>query len=397
MRRHTANARNERGFTTRVVLSLLFAVMFLPAPGIVAAVVEPSVQIAKERHVVEQRRRIKTVQMDLRCSFAVREQSSNRLLDLDSRLCRYANSKILFDGDRRRNDETANGNRVVGPDGSRMVPKNGDGAISQRFVLTPTEYIWRDATEYVGQPQNPVSTGPRDRAQLVEFRFFNVEMLGLIPMPFGLLYRAKVGSFHEVAERSDCQMDEELLDGMITRKSSFLRADGKRVTFWFAPELDDNVIQTEFSMEMRDGRVRKQRVHSKLQKYSAEILFPEECEYSCWHGDELIDHERWVVKEAVFNGPIDPVVFTLAGLDVPVGTFVATVSDSPTVKTWDGEKLTQPVFLPEPKNVAELPAPRQRNLLWLAIANIAGGLFLTGLYFWKRRRVTPGDGGAPKP
>lgn len=355
----------------------------------IAATVEPAIQIEKEQKVVAQRRRIITAQLELTRTFALRD-GTGELLDPQSRLRSFSTTRIVVDRDYRRFDETTNRVRVTSPDGSISVPNNKDGSIEQRFVLTPTDFILHDATTYQGQGANPVRMGARGEAGASESKVFSVEMLGLIPMPSDLLFRTNVDAFYEVPDRSDCETDDEDLDGLKTLRSSYIRKDGKRVTFWFAPELDDSIVQTEFSMTFPDGRVRTQRVHSKLEQYGG-IWFPAECEYSCWFADKLIDREHWVVKDPVFNASIDPSVFTLAGVDVPLGTLVIGSSDHK-LKAWDGQLLTEAKSLPAPQ--PQPAAPRPRNYLWLAAVNVLAGLFFLGLYF-RRRRGMSGSGGTP--
>lgn len=350
--------------------------------------VEPAVQRELECKAVTQREQIKTARLELTRRFAVRAPGG-KLLEVSSELSSVERAQISIDGEQRRFDRVTNRVKVIGPDGQPMTPVDKSGNVEARVVLTPDQFLFCEATEFEGPVRNSVRTGPRKDAKPYEPMIFRVEMLGLIPMPSGLLHRTPLESFYDVAERTECTIEPERLDEIDTLKSSYIRADGQRVTFWIASELGHSVLQMEFSSVSKKGKRRLQRVHSKLAQHG-DVWFPSECEYTCYSDDELIAHELWLVKNATFNSPIDPAVFTLAGLDLPQGTYV--VGDSGqegklALGVWDGEKLTDPPAVP---TVLSRPPPAAENrdrLLWIATLNAIAGLALIGWYFrprWRR-------------
>lgn len=349
--------------------------------------VEPAVQRELERKAVAQRERIRTARLELTRRFAVRAPGG-KLLDVSSELSSVERAQISIDGEQRRFDRVTNRVKVNGPDGQPMKPVDKSGDVEARVVLTPDQFLFCEATEFEGPVRNSVRVGPRADAKPYEPMIFHVEMLGLIPMPSGLLYRTPVDAFYDVDARTECTIERERLDEVDTLKSSYVRADGQRVTFWIAPELGHSVLQTEFSSLSKKGKRRTQRVHSMLAQHG-DVWFPSECEYTCYSDDELIAHELWVVKNAEFNSPIDPTVFTLAGLELSQGTYV--VGDSGqrgkvALGVWDGEKLTDPPASPTVLSHPP-PAPENRDrLLWIAALNAIAGMVLIGWYFRTRKR-----------
>ncbi len=349
--------------------------------------VEPAVQRELERTAVAQRELIKTARLELTRRFAVKTPGG-KLLEVSSELSSLERAQISIDGEQRRFDRVTNRVKVNGPDGQPMTPVDKSGNVEARVVLTADQFLFCEATEFQGPVRNSVRVGPRTGAKPYEPMIFRVEMLGLIPMPSGLLYRTPVEAFYGVAERTECTIEPERLDEVDTLKSSYVRADGQRVTVWIAPEMGHSVLQTEFSSISKGGKRRTQRVHSKLTQHK-ELWFPFECEYTCYSDDELVAHELWVVKNATFNSPIDPTVFTLAGLELPQGTYV--VGDSGqqgklALGVWDGENLTDP---PSSPAVVSHPPPAAENrdrLIWVAVLNAIAGLGLIGWYFRMRRR-----------
>lgn len=350
--------------------------------------VEPADQRSLECKVIAQRAQIKTARLELTRRFAVRAPGG-KLLEVSSDLSSVERAQISIDGEQRRFDRVTNRVQVNGPDGQPTTPVDKSGNVEARVVLTPDQFLFCEATGFEGPVRNSVRVGPRADAKPYEPMIFRVEMLGLIPMPSGLLYRTPVDAFYDVPERTGCTIEPERLDEVDTLKSSYVRADGQRVTLWIAPDLGHSVLQTEFSSLSKAGKRRMQRVHSKLAQ-QGDIWFPSECEYTCYSDDELIGHELWIVRNATFNSPIDPAVFTLAGLDLPQGTYL--VGDSGqhgklAVGVWDGEKLTDP---PRSPTVLSQPPPAAENrdrLLWTAAFNTVAGLALIGWYFrtrWRR-------------
>jgi len=349
--------------------------------------VEPSVQRDLERQAVAQRAQIITVRLELTRRFAVRTPGGT-LKDVTSALSSVERARISVDGDQRRFDRRTNRVKVIGPDGQPMVPVDKAGEVEARVVLTPDQFLFREATEFEGPVRNSARVGPRTEAKPYEPMVFRVEMLGMIPMPSGLLYRTPVADFYDVAERTGCTIEPERLDEVDTLKSSYIRADGQRVTFWIAPAMAYSVMQTEFSSVSKSGKRRTQRVHSKLAQHES-IWFPSECEYTCHSDDELVAHELWTVTNAVFNAPIDPTLFTLAGLELPQGTYVVGTSIEPNklaLKVWDGQQLTEP---PPSSTVATQPPPPaegRSHRIWLAVINGIAGACLVGWHFLARRQ-----------
>jgi hypothetical protein len=74
-------------------------------------------------------------------------------------------------------------------------------------------------------------------------------------------------------------------------------------------------------------------------KSHEKVWFPKRLEYSRHFEGQTLMREKMEVLEASFNDTVDPDLFTLKGLDLPVGTHVQVTPRRGTSLHWDGSRL----------------------------------------------------------
>ena len=363
-----------------------------------SAGVEPAVQIELERKCVEQRKRITSGHVDFDIRTAVHDAKTRELLDVNKSGLNHE-FDYLWDGDKRRLDERSRGT-AVSPDGRIILPANG--MIEHRIILTPEEFAYRNATSFVDEAPIAAQTGPRSRGKQFESKFFDIRILGMIPLSFGLLHHHGFEDFYEYADRYDCELEQATLDGREVIRSIYRRKkDEKLVTLWICPELDHSVVQAEFTTAISSPEVRTHRIHSRFEKRDSDFWFPVECEFTFHRNGTLAGHELCKVSKAEFNIAVDPVSFTLAGLELPAGSFVVELTNSkkeaeptPTenqpnppvanTKVWDGKELVMPST--SAPNPSENPIEKRSGWVWFQMFHGVAGLGLLCLYAWLRYR-----------
>lgn len=111
---------------------------------------------------------------------------------------------------------------------------------------------------------------------------------------------------------------------------------------WIAPEKGMSVVRAEFRVPLASGKELVDSVESEVVKLEGSATwYPKSCHYRRTEGGEVTREQHVAVTSAKFNAPVDATVFTLAGMEVPVGKRILTFPDpSNSRKVWDGHRVT---------------------------------------------------------
>jgi hypothetical protein len=112
--------------------------------------------------------------------------------------------------------------------------------------------------------------------------------------------------------------------------------DGSKLRFWIDPKRGNSVIRIE-----RDSRFQQAEL---LDTVSSEIVqrngvwFPTKVTWRRSHGDALLVEEILTIRDALFNKNVNHVGFTLAGMNVPAGTYIRTRPNTGSA-IWEGSEI----------------------------------------------------------
>ncbi|GIW92667.1 MAG: hypothetical protein KatS3mg110_0708 [Pirellulaceae bacterium] len=141
--------------------------------------------------------------------------------------------------------------------------------------------------------------------------------------------------YHEKIDGHDAIVTEHILGGTELPKG------GVR-TIWIVPDLGYSVVKMEFR-----GNVQNQPLMDRLQVRvkafegdRGTVWFPEWARTERYLSGKLSHAYEVDIWDAQFNKPVDPKLFTLAGMDIPPET---SVHDNITGRAykWDGKKLVE--------------------------------------------------------
>ena len=226
-----------------------------------------------------------------------------------------------------------------------------------------------------------------------KLRDFKPNMTQKIPDPhlFGIdpndsrnIVSDTLGQILERPDRKRSSITNETLEGRHCWRLEYETNDGLVVRMLVDPEMDYNVVRAELSR----GSELVTSVESDVVRQTVSGLwFPERCRYRRWDNGKLTAKEDLRIRVIQLNKPVAPVVFTLAGMDIPPGTPVNEVPSSPVRGSlvWNGKELVRETPFPP-------DAPTSLTTRNILLTNVVV-LTLVGLYFlWKSRSSTkPGQ------
>jgi hypothetical protein len=130
---------------------------------------------------------------------------------------------------------------------------------------------------------------------------------------------------------------DETLNGTDCVVSRYTRPGEAEISIWLARDMDFSAVAIEGRTEEGHTRI---STNYGLDERSG-FWFPTHYEYYSFHGDVLKRKEVADIRVVELNPQIDPEVFTLRGMAIPVGTGVNVRSapDGGDTFYWDGEKL----------------------------------------------------------
>lgn len=165
---------------------------------------------------------------------------------------------------------------------------------------------------------------------------------------------------------------------------TFRLKGGPVVTLWFSAAAGGS-LKRATSQSENAGHTYRQEMECAFRKYS-DVWFPELVTADTFRDKEHLRRDVLRVDAAEFNVPIDEKTFTIAGLELPVGTF-AVQRPSNEWYTWDGAQLV-------PHRRAALvkgtPPPRTVSTPWVLLSiGLALVAALVLIRAWSRSRAAP--------
>lgn len=223
---------------------------------------------------------------------------------------------IYFDGDKWRSDH-----EITTPD-----------TVAQSSVIYTDNLLVRaDSSESYTQVFGPTSK-PAKNDQIP-----NVKNLGYVAWPFDSIGDRGIDQ-HLLRADSDNLEVRRMSEGgveIVKVKYDIEGRAGKATTeYWLDPA--KNYQPVYISVVGGEGENRHENsLTVTLNKYG-EVWFPQEVVFRAQKGDAVLVEEVATVRKAQFGKPIDPKIFTLSGLNLPVGKIV---SNDGKLMFWTGSEL----------------------------------------------------------
>jgi hypothetical protein len=197
-------------------------------------------------------------------------------------------------------------------------------------------------------------------------------------------------------DRKDSTYTEESVAGQKVYKLGFgFPKTTTRCVAWIDPAQGHNVTRIEYHELTKTGVNRLYVARSDLKQYGPErAWYPTRHTYEVFESGELRRSSVTAVTDCELNTPIDPRVFTLGGMGVPVGRGVAMKSRTESGR-WDGERivvgaeaerLAQKMTPPEAETLPRPVEPPRPNYWLIAAAVVLTGIAVVALGYAARRR-----------
>ncbi|MDR1480883.1 MAG: hypothetical protein LBJ00_18315 [Planctomycetaceae bacterium] len=179
----------------------------------------------------------------------------------------------------------------------------------------------------------------------------------------GVTFKLSLSRPVGVTNRVDNSVQDDTINGVYCKKFCYYNHEsGSRLSYWIAPSKGYSVIRAETksndngcdmskinyvsNRDREDMIAQYKYIYSVTSVDVAEykntgIWFPISMNYERGDGNgEIHNSEKYAITVHSLNESLDPKIFGLAGMDVPVGTYVMLVPDSGDDNYyWDGKKV----------------------------------------------------------
>jgi hypothetical protein len=201
--------------------------------------------------------------------------------------------------------------------------------------------------------------------------------VGFVPFSLFGTWRNTLDIFVGRPERQNSAVSKTTFNGQDCSLVEYTGLHGERVKIWIAPGLGYNVTRLAIAgIAPQDGVPWKTILESKIAQWgSKKVWYPSSYVFERARGGKIQEKEEVIVTRASLNEPIDPKVFTLAGLDLLEGIAISgsAVKQAPPGKenVWLKGQIRQLTVQGSP---ARPPAPQarepQRLRGWLVIVSV---------------------------
>ena len=320
--------------------------------------------------------------------------------------------ELLFDGPKRRFEIIRPPHSFPGASGE---PENFSRL--ETYVVNEEEYL-HHVTELRDNPKSYVAhvenlreihelelTDPRAaRRRSMYKQAFDPRIIGVATQQFGHWWNVELTSLAITPQDTERTVFDELEEESGVWKLERRYASGVVSELWVNPQKGFNLIRARTTGVSEHGKI-------------VDVMSTELAQYPSGHGDVWFPSSVWLhrelpngiccewivrVESAEFNRPVPSELFTLAGLDLPVGALVAlpqeqrsnqadSIERGPRRRKWDGDSLVE--LTPEDMEslrVSTLEDTRgAENIRPRVTALIAINVIIVGLLVfvaWARKR-----------
>ncbi len=300
--------------------ALLLAVSAVASQGTAAPI--PDARTLEDR-VVAQRAALARGHIELESSIRIGERSIK------------TRRSIYFDGRKIRGDVT------------RL-----DGQKSDERDAPAREINCFNDKSFIYYNDEPIGGGHSMAINLVDLRSFTNDrethsvsdprLLGIAPTDVAMLVYFRLNALVVGSGTEPRSVSREAYKGqdcyVVSRGASGGPGKG-RLRLWIAPAKGMGVVRSERRSGSDDSAI-VDSVESELERIEGPgIWYPRTCHYRRVEGGKVTREQDVLVTSATFNQPIDPAVFTLAGMEVPVGKRVLPTPSENGTFMWDGHRV----------------------------------------------------------
>lgn len=210
-------------------------------------------------------------------------------------------------------------------------------------------------------------------------------LIGIAPETFANLVYFNLNAILARPDRQRSTVTEEDQSGERCWKVEYERRDGIIVSLWFNPARGGGVVRSELRSGAR-GEIRDSLDSEVVKEPGSGVWFPASCRYQRTVDDKVVQEEELRVQVIQFNQRVDPITFTLAGMNIPPDTPVLRQPKNEPGLTWDGTKVVRRKY-----SFGDVETPRPWRVSLIA-ASVAFGV-LSAIVLW-RISARPGRGDA---
>ncbi|MDR2409678.1 MAG: hypothetical protein LBE13_16425 [Bacteroidales bacterium] len=209
--------------------------------------------------------------------------------------------------------------------------------------------------------------------------YFEVRTLGLHPS--GMLYKFPLTEYITTSNPAISRsITDDVWDKIPCKKITYTFEGLGHSHCWIDPSKGYSVLRFE---QATFDNTRREYTDLQVKEYkNTGIWYPCYCIFERYENKDLIISEEMDIEVISINEPIDDKYFSLASLNVPVGTMVADPELGSGNYVWDGKEVVSENFYRYGSGISPI-SPKSRYFMLLAI-----NLLIIGLYcFWKYYQI----------
>ena len=280
---------------------------------------------------------------------------------------------IVFDGERFRIER-----RQLLP----LLGKSADGQAAKRvYVATDSDLFYYSNVVAADGTPRMAQVGRRESMGSYAGDIVDPRRIGMVPDPFTSLHALGIDTVLTRPDRRRSSTQPEVVDGEKLERIEYERNDGCLLRVWISPEKNCGVVRMEIEARV-EGSTLLDSVENKLRSYGNDaVWFPETATVRRRENGALLYEDVTTIRRAAFNQPIDPGLFAMTGLGMPLGHHVFDVTRA-FHGTWDGETV---VGYSKPTD--GVPLEVRPRIGWVLVS-VASGVLALIVVWIRARRVT---------
>lgn len=251
---------------------------------------------------------------------------------------------------------------------------------TEKRCFSDDEFFLYSDVVYADDERLVVRVTERERALKIDgYRVPDLRNLGLTADTFGNSGFDPMEMFIRAPQREELSVSSAVEQGEECQRIQFVLR-GTLVQLWLAPSMGYSILRhrAEFDLE---GTYYVDDIQLNVAEHKKSgIWFPMSSHYRRTENGRRTREERLKVTIVSLNEPLNSKLFTLAALDIPVGSRVLKHGASPLDHfVWDGDKVTSTTASANLEDTRD--ASRYRILLGLLFTALA---LLAGALLWRR-------------
>lgn len=223
------------------------------------------------------------------------------------------------------------------------VTQEGSGVCRYSRIWTPSEFISAtfvpdETTHGKSLVIEPPKTDTPGSGQ--EEPFVDPRVVGMCPVSVMNTSHYHLESFLDRPDATAVSQSEETVDGIPCVRIDRELNDGTSTRTWIATERGPSVVKMEWEFPGSNDSTSISRIDVSLEQFGKDrFWYPASIKFVQKDNQQVVQSEDANLTVASINEPLSSSIFTVGGLDIPVGKKVLDLRKPSEYLVWDGNEV----------------------------------------------------------